>query len=185
MIDPTRIWTGENDQYSDRGGPERILHMSEHMPWLLDDGDAFVDLGCGCGGVVQHIQRTGKRACGVTYQHREVEVATSRGIHDVVFGDIHELPYAPAIFDGAICWDVIEHCIAPLAVLKEAHRVLKPSGRLLMFVPGQRWSQSWYHVLVPLPDQLRHLLELAGFTQTTCIDYGSEDLGQAVYKVMK
>ena len=160
--------------------------MSEHLPWLLEAGTSFVDLGCGCGGVVQHIQSTGATCLGITYQQREVEEATKRGIPNVCFGDIHEFEaYGTVRFDGALCWDVIEHAISPLIVLKNVYNALAPGGRFLMFVPGQRWSRSWYHVLVPLPEQMRHLLELAGFTSTTCIAYDHEDEGQAVYKVTK
>ena len=176
-------WSSDNDKHSDRGGPEAILHMAEHLPWMLDAGDSFIDLGCGSGGVVAHINALGKHAVGVTYQASEAKFAASLG-REVIHADLHCLaPYA--LFDGALLWDVIEHCVAPLVVLRNAHALLKPEGRLLIFVPGQRWNRSWYHVLVPTQDQMRHLLELAGFTQTTCISYDHEDVGQAVYKVMK
>lgn len=185
MIDPSTYWNGSNDKHSDRGGPKAILHMSEHLPWLLDAGDTFLDLGCGCGGVLQHIKAQGKTGVGVSYQQGEVDVARARGL-DAHFGDIHDLqPHGEHRWDGVLLWDVIEHCIAPLVVLKNIHTLLRPEGRLLMFVPGQKWARSWYHVLVPTQIQVRHLLELAGFTNTTCIDYGHEDESQAVYKVVK
>ena len=178
-------WSGNNDKHSDRGGPEAILHLSEHLPWLLDAGDAFLDLGCGSGGVMEHIRALGKNAYGVTYQESEAAACRAKGL-EVSCGDLHTLePLGDLRWDGALLWDVIEHCVAPLVVLRNAHALLKPGGRLLIFVPGQRWNRSWYHVLVPTQTQMRHLLELAGFTQTTCIDYSSEDEGQAVYKVTK
>ena len=183
----TPFWSGARDQFSDRGGPERILHLSNHLPWLLDAGNSFMDLGCGCGGVVRHIQSTGRVCIGVTYQEAEVAEAAKRGVSGVVFGDIHD-PASfppPASLDGALLWDVIEHTLAPLVVLKNIHEALRPGGRLLIFVPGQRWGHSWYHTLVPTQAQMRHLLELSGFTSTTCVDYSREDAEQAVYKVEK
>ena len=178
-------WSGANDKHSSRGGPDAILHMAEHLPWMLEAGDSFVDLGCGSGGVVAHINALGKHAMGVTYQESEATFAASCGL-EVLHADLHCVEAPPGVaFDGALLWDVIEHCVAPLVVLRNIHKMLTPGGRLLIFVPGQRWGRSWYHIIVPTQPQMRHLLELAGFTQTTCIDYSSEDEGQAVYKVMK
>ena len=62
----------------------------------------------------------------------------------VTTGSLTALPYADAAFDRALCLDVLEHLSfedQPRA-LAELHRVLKPSGELLVSVPNLAHLQS-------------------------------------------
>ena len=65
------------------------------------------------------------------------------------------------------------------AMLKEAHRILKPMGGILLFV---EWSDSFGH-MGPTPDaiiqegQARTLLEGAGFNIATTISAGAHHYG--------
>jgi ubiquinone/menaquinone biosynthesis C-methylase UbiE len=139
--------------------------------------------------VVAHLRRSGKRAEGITYQRSEVDAAKAKHGIDLVFGDLHALPWADSSFDGAICWDALEHTLAPLIALRELRRVLAPRGRALIFIPGQPWQQERYHIIVPTIAQMCHLLGLAGFHEWEVVDYsqyvtafGKQDQ-MAVYRV--
>ena len=62
----------------------------------------------------------------------------------VTTGSLTALPYADAAFDRALCLDVLEHLSfedQPRA-LAELHRVLRPSGELLVSVPNLAHLQS-------------------------------------------
>lgn len=61
------------------------------------------------------------------------DILASDGIHAVL--DVHELPFAADTFGSVIGLDVLHHFNTPLRFLKEAARVIRPGGRLVMIEP--------------------------------------------------
>jgi SAM-dependent methyltransferase len=51
-------------------------------------------------------------------------------------GAAEKLPYENGTFDLVTGLDVVEHLDDDMAGLREMHRVLKPGGRILLFVPA-------------------------------------------------
>jgi SAM-dependent methyltransferase len=62
--------------------------------------------------------------------------ATSLGVKTIVANLEDPLPLDSAQFDWVLCLDVLEHLVAPDRALREAHRLLKPGGKLLINVPN-------------------------------------------------
>jgi SAM-dependent methyltransferase len=105
----------------------------------LKEGEILLDLGSG-GGIdvfiaAQKVGPTG-RAVGVDMTDEMIDLARKSadkmGLENVEFrkGDIENLPFEEAEFDV-----IISNCVINLApdkdkVFKEAHRVLKPGGRI-------------------------------------------------------
>jgi SAM-dependent methyltransferase len=102
----------------------------------------------------------------------------------VLRGRAEKLPCPPESADLVLLKEVLDHCYDPAAVLKEAHRVLRPGGLVLLTLTNDR---AWYKRLAPglaarikagqqdhlnffHPDWVRDLLIQAGF-----VDLGSED----------
>ena len=56
--------------------------------------------------------------------------------------DGYELPFRERILSHLVLFDVFHHLRAPNAFLREARRVLAPTGRLILFEPYISWS-SW------------------------------------------
>jgi SAM-dependent methyltransferase len=78
--------------------------------------------------------------------------------------DGNSFPFAVHNFDGVVCNQVLEHVFTPDQFLGEIHRVLKPSGLLLLTVPfvwdehEKPWDYARYSSF-----GLKSLLEKNGF----------------------
>lgn len=80
-----------------------------------------------------------------------------------VIGDVHDLPFQNKAFDWIFSSHTLEHLISPMLFLIEANRVLKMSGKLLLITPYPDFGICWEHILVPTHEQLKRLVQRAGF----------------------
>jgi SAM-dependent methyltransferase len=105
---------------------------------------------------------------GANSQSGALAFCRERGLDKVRLGAGEELPYDDATFDLVTAFDVVEHMDDDLAGLKEMRRVLRPGGRVLLFVPtfmflwGLQDEVSNHRRRYRLPE-LRRVLEHAGF----------------------
>ena len=83
----------------------------------------LLEVGAGTG----HLGREASRVV-------ELDVLFSAAID--VNADSHSLPFAAASFDGIVLLDTLHHLERPLRFLREAARVLRPGGRVVMIEPG-------------------------------------------------
>ncbi len=101
---------------------------------LLDDG-ALLDIGCGPGFVAGRLvaSRPGLTVTGVDRDATLIARATEAvpGAR-FVQGVAHELPFADDQFDGAMSRLVFRHLPNVTASLREARRVVRPGGRLVL-----------------------------------------------------
>ncbi|MBU4234007.1 MAG: methyltransferase domain-containing protein [Proteobacteria bacterium] len=107
----------------------------------LNPGDAVLDIGCGAGVdslVAAHLVGAGGRVVGLDVTAAMVERARASlarlGLVNVTFqvGEAEALPFPDAAFDALISNGVFNLTLNKDKALKEAHRVLKPGGRLML-----------------------------------------------------
>jgi SAM-dependent methyltransferase len=96
----------------------------------------LLDIGCGNNRLVETYRRAGGEGLGV-------DVHPWEGV-DLVVADASRLPYADGSFDTVTMVACINHIANRDEVLREAHRLLAPSGRLV------------FTNLHPLPSRLWH-----------------------------
>jgi SAM-dependent methyltransferase len=111
--------------------------VTRHFP-----SDArMLDVGCGTAWIGDHFANY----TGVDASPEAVESARERG-RNVLLGDADEpLPFPDASFDGVVLKDVLEHVSDPVGLVREAYRVLAPSGLVFASSPdAQRWSWDDY-----------------------------------------
>jgi SAM-dependent methyltransferase len=109
----------------------------------------LLDVGCGSGTMLLALEQAGWRGHGVELDEAAVRAARAAGLERVRAGDLLAAGYEDAAFDAVRFSHSLEHMHAPRAELAEAHRVLRPGGRLAIAVPnfgallrrlcGERW----------------------------------------------
>lgn len=101
---------------------------------IRGDRPRILDVGCGTGANLMMLSEFGA-AEGVDISPDALAFCRERGLDQVRLGAAESLPYPDAQFDLVTALDVVEHMDDDVAGLREMHRVLRPDGRILLFVP--------------------------------------------------
>jgi ArsR family transcriptional regulator len=103
---------------------------------LLDQTWTVGDLGCGTGQTTESLAPFIKRVIAVDDSPVMLRNASKRLAHvaniDLRRGSLTALPINDGELDAAVIMLVLHHIASPPEVFKEAHRVLKPGGKLLI-----------------------------------------------------
>ena len=113
-----------------QGLAETLLML---MPPLV-----IADLGAGEGTVSQLLARRAKHVIAVDNSEKMVEYGANLARNNAVenleyrLGDLESLPIGDAEVDVALFSQSLHHAQHPATALAEAHRILKPGGRVLV-----------------------------------------------------
>ena len=134
---------------------------------VTDRRPRILDVGCGTGANLLMLSQFGD-AEGVDVSEDALAFCRERGLENVKLGAAEKLPYDDGTFDLVTALDVVEHLDDDLAGLREMRRVLRPGGRVLLFVPtfmflwGLQDDVSNHRRRYRMPE-LGRVLEQAGF----------------------
>ncbi|MBN8802083.1 MAG: class I SAM-dependent methyltransferase [Stenotrophomonas acidaminiphila] len=150
--------TGERvleDAYMQSLGTYTIYAMhaaSYAFAEALCKGKKVLDFGCGSGYGTLRISGLAQEAYGVDVAADAVLYAKARyqneNLHFLQIDPQSPLPFAAGSFDVVLSFQVIEHVNDDDAYLREAHRLLKPGGTLVLITPDRRnrllpWQKPW------------------------------------------
>ncbi len=107
-------------------------------PWF---GDVPVlDLGCAKGA---YLRQFAPGSVGVDVSRPNLEHCRRLGLH-VIAADLNgELPIPPASFPAILCSHVLEHVDAPIDLLRQCYRILRPEGLLVLGLPIESSLVNW------------------------------------------
>jgi SAM-dependent methyltransferase len=147
-----------------RGGELSAQIESAKFEGCTSPDAVVVDFGCGAGHLLELLPA--RERLGVEPNEAARAAATQRGLS--VVASAGEVPDGFA--DVVISNHALEHTLAPWEELRELRRALKPSGRLVLWLPLDDWrtqrrprADDNHHLYGWTPLLLRNLLDEAGF----------------------
>ncbi|MDX9865273.1 MAG: class I SAM-dependent methyltransferase [Anaerolineaceae bacterium] len=150
--EPSYVW---------RAGQERRMTMIRQAAGKRLHGRILED-GCGVGSYLIRLAKDAALAAGLEVEWERCREAQQLG-GDVLCGVGEALPYPANIFDLVLSHEVLEHVVDDRQSTQEIVRVLRPGGRLVLFVPnrgypfethGIYWKGSYHFGNKPLVNYL-------------------------------
>jgi SAM-dependent methyltransferase len=124
---PSYVW---------RFGQDRRLELIRHYGGL-EAGMRILDVGCGLGVYLRKLRTISDDVYGVDVDADKVAEAQKELPH-IYQAPAEELPFPDAYFDAILLHEVLEHVRDDCQALREACRVAKVGGRVIVFAPN-RW----------------------------------------------
>ena len=101
------------------------------VPVAPREGALLVDLGCGAGLLAPHVAGKGYRHIGVDLSLSALELAAAHGV-TAIRGDVGHVPLPDEVADVVSAGEILEHVTDLSAALREACRILRPGGTLVL-----------------------------------------------------
>jgi sarcosine/dimethylglycine N-methyltransferase len=142
----SRIWGGNLHMglFQDSGEPllDAQMRAKRHMAEAarIAAGQEVIEAACGVGGTARFLATAyGARVHATNIAETQLaegrELTQKAGLSHLVdfrFADYHELPFPAASCDVWWCQEALLHSVDKQRVMKEAIRVLRPDGRIIM-----------------------------------------------------
>jgi SAM-dependent methyltransferase len=109
------------------------LERQQILAKLLPSTGLLLDVGCWDGSFQQFLQ--GINYIGIDINRQPLEKARLKKL-DVIVASCDFLPFRSELFDACSLIEVIEHLYSPEKVVREIHRILKPSGVFVLATPN-------------------------------------------------
>ncbi|MBC7871988.1 MAG: methyltransferase domain-containing protein [Chitinophagaceae bacterium] len=158
--EPSYVW---------RAGQERRLQMIAQWA-ALRDATVLVD-GCGLGTYASQFRRRYTPKVEAFDIEIDRTITAREDTPHALVAAAEQIPYPSNFFDTVLSHEVLEHVLDDRLAVQEMVRVLKPGGRIVIFVPnrwypfethGHYWHGEYHFGNTPLinylPNGLRNKL---------------------------
>jgi SAM-dependent methyltransferase len=163
-------FAGVTEMAGDPASKEQIVRLHSRYYWAEERtrGGDVLELGCGAGQGLGYLARTARRVVGSDVSETLVATASAHygdRIEIRCFG-AEQIPYPDGSFDSVLLFEAIYYVPDVSKFLREAHRVLRPKGRLLIVTANKDlfdFTPSPYSVAYYGVSELTEMLHGAGF----------------------
>lgn len=133
-----RLWGARARDWADfQEGTVRPVFEAVLERTGVGAGTRYLDVGCGSGMVAQMAAARGAQVAGVDAAEAMLAIARSRApAGDFRQGDLEALPYADGTFDVVTGFNSFQYAGNPVAALREAGRVTKRGGSIVVMTFG-------------------------------------------------
>jgi 2-polyprenyl-3-methyl-5-hydroxy-6-metoxy-1,4-benzoquinol methylase len=132
---------------------EQHYHRAEEIHWWFverrhvvgalaiaahpDRTGSILEIGCAGGMLIQQLNAAGYRDVrGIDISEKGIALCHERGLKETWVMDAQKPTFADRSFDVITASDVLEHLAEDGRALDEWHRMLKPGGTVIIFVPA-------------------------------------------------
>jgi ubiquinone/menaquinone biosynthesis C-methylase UbiE len=124
---PSYVW---------RFGQDRRLDMiRQHVPL---EGARVLDVGCGIGAYVEKLCTLNADAFGVDVDAEKLDEARrEKNLQSLAVSVSETLPFPDDAFDAVLLHEAIEHVADDRQTIREAQRVVKRGGSVIVFAPNR------------------------------------------------
>ncbi len=166
--------------------PGRSWEAIGHLALRLTPRIVIADLGAGEGLLSQLLARRADQVWCIDNSARMVEVGTEladkNGLANLTYklGDIESVPLPDKSVDLAILSQALHHAQHPEAAVKEAHRILKPGGQILILDLNEHTFEKAHELYADVwlgfkESELHGFLKQAGFQQVEVATVAREE----------
>ena len=139
----------------------------------IDDSSSLLELGSGRCELANYFSRLGVDVTATDLVPSAVEFLDSEELakkFQVINFESDTFPFPDNSFDIVFAKSVLEHIYKPETFMKEAYRVLKPAGKLVLLLPDWRSQmQTFYedptHVKPYIKEGVRDLLMMYSYNK--------------------
>ena len=172
---------------------ERLSHIVDQQS--VEEGMNILDLGCGTGILFDMLRRKVGDNGSITGVDFSFEMA-QKALRNFPFSNVNvidtdatSLPFTDSLFDMVTAFSAFPHFSNQQQALDEAHRVLKPGGKIVIIhlVSSKEVSELHHkiggaveHDERPAEDKLRQMFDASKFTNASIEDHTGIYLAVAV-----
>jgi SAM-dependent methyltransferase len=134
----------------------------------------MLDLGCGSGWFMRTMRDSGWEAYGVEINASAAALGRENAGLNIFSGTLKQAKFPSDFFDYIRSNHSFEHISCPGETLDELHRILKPTGKLMIGVPNveslnaKTFRQYWWYLGAPVHTFTYSVQTLCKFLQKHC-----------------